>query len=218
MPRVATAVAEKTGQGGRARLSREARREAILDVAQEVFLEEGFSAASMSRIAARLGGSKATLYQYFQSKEDLFTAYVERRGLWRNDRLAVLLEGETAEQALQRAGAAYLGDVLSDRALRGFRLVTAEAGRAPSLGRRFYEAGPRRTVACVADLIAKLQAAGSIDVDDPVAAAEQFLGLLQCRHFKARLCNAIAELAPEEIATESRRATATFLRLYLPRS
>ena len=30
------------------RLDRDARRELILDVAQEVFLEEGFSAASMS--------------------------------------------------------------------------------------------------------------------------------------------------------------------------
>ena len=56
------------------RLDRDARRELILDVAQEVFLEEGFANASMSTIAARLGGSKGTLYNYFKSKDDLFTA------------------------------------------------------------------------------------------------------------------------------------------------
>ncbi|MGH6965637.1 MAG: TetR/AcrR family transcriptional regulator, partial [Phenylobacterium sp.] len=50
----------------RPRLDRDARREAILDVAQEVFLEEGFANASMSTIAARLGGSKGTLYNYFK--------------------------------------------------------------------------------------------------------------------------------------------------------
>ena len=44
------------------RLDRDARREAILDVASDVFLEEGYANASMSTIAARLGGSKGTLY------------------------------------------------------------------------------------------------------------------------------------------------------------
>jgi len=40
---------------------RDQRREVILNVAREVFFEEGFSAASMSMIAAPLGGSKGTL-------------------------------------------------------------------------------------------------------------------------------------------------------------
>ena len=55
---------------------RDQRREAILEVARAVFTEEGFAAASMSSIAARLGGSKGTLYNYFKSKEELFAAYV----------------------------------------------------------------------------------------------------------------------------------------------
>src|SRR5690606_17572224 len=49
----------------------EARRDAILAVALEVFREVGFDAASMSQISARVGGSKATLYNYFASKEEL---------------------------------------------------------------------------------------------------------------------------------------------------
>ena len=67
------------------RVDRDARREAILDVAQDVFLDEGFAAASMSTIAARLGGSKGTLYNYFKSKEELFNAYVQRRCMWQHD-------------------------------------------------------------------------------------------------------------------------------------
>jgi TetR/AcrR family transcriptional repressor of mexJK operon len=54
---------------------RDKRREAILDVARSVFSEEGYAATSMSSIAARLGGSKGTLYNYFKSKEELFGAY-----------------------------------------------------------------------------------------------------------------------------------------------
>src|SRR3569833_824386 len=77
------------------RLDRDARRELILDVAQEVFLEEGFANASMSTIAARLGGSKGTLYNYFKSKDELFTAYVERRCLWQQDEIFATKANET---------------------------------------------------------------------------------------------------------------------------
>lgn len=45
------------------RVKSEARRQAILDVAAEVFREHGFEHASMSEMTARLGGSKSTLYQ-----------------------------------------------------------------------------------------------------------------------------------------------------------
>src|ERR1035438_9432826 len=50
----------------------ESKRQAILQAAAEVFREVGFERASMSDIRARIGGSKATLYNYFPSKEKLF--------------------------------------------------------------------------------------------------------------------------------------------------
>src|SRR5580692_404744 len=58
--------------------SRDRRRDAIVEVARQVFFEEGYAAASMSTIAARLGGSKGTLYNYFRSKEELFEAQVRK--------------------------------------------------------------------------------------------------------------------------------------------
>jgi len=57
----------------------EAKRLAILNAASEVFREVGFERASMSEIRARIGGSKATLYNYFPSKDDLIVAYLSRR-------------------------------------------------------------------------------------------------------------------------------------------
>ena len=45
--------------------ARDSRRQAIMDVAREVFMAEGFAEASMSAIAAQVGGSKGTLYNYF---------------------------------------------------------------------------------------------------------------------------------------------------------
>ena len=196
------------------RLDRDARREAILDVAQEVFLEEGFANASMSTIAARLGGSKGTLYNYFKSKEELFTAYVVRRCQWQEEIFAFKMADETPAQALRRIGRAYLGHVLTDLNLRNFRLITAEAERWPEVGQAFYESGPRRGAERVAELLAQMADAGDLDLDDPLAAAHQFLGLVQNRYFKARLCNAIPELTEKQIEDEAALATQTFLRAF----
>src|SRR5262245_59317728 len=54
-----------------------AKRRQIIDGAREVFLAQGFDAASMGEIARQAGVSKGTLYVYFDSKEALFEATVE---------------------------------------------------------------------------------------------------------------------------------------------
>ena len=50
------------------------RERRILDAALEVFSQKGFVGASMDDIAAGAGLTKPTLYQYFPSKDELFTA------------------------------------------------------------------------------------------------------------------------------------------------
>jgi len=196
------------------RLDRDARRELILDVAQEVFLEEGFANASMSTIAARLGGSKGTLYNYFKSKDDLFNAYVERRCLWQDEIFASPLDDETIDETLRRIGRAYLTRVLTDFNLRNFRLIASEAERAPEIGQTFYNAGPRQGAERVAELLGDMARAGRLDLEDPLDAAHMFLGLVQNRYFKARLCNAIPELTQKQVEDEAALATRTFLRAF----
>src|SRR5262245_3793367 len=52
----------------------EARRQAMLQAAGELFLEHGFEGTSVSDVVKRSGGSLATLYAWFGSKEGLFEA------------------------------------------------------------------------------------------------------------------------------------------------
>jgi len=197
------------------RLDKDARREAILDVAQEVFLEEGFAAASMSTIAARLGGSKGTLYNYFASKDDLFKAYVERRCLWQQDEVFAIMSGETPEAALTRICRSFLGFIVDDVTLRNFALIAAESERAPELGRIFYETGPKVGAERLAAFLAGLDAAGALDLDgDPLGAAQHLLGLLQSPLWKARLCHAIAAPTAEQVDAEAKRGVRTFLRAF----
>ena len=59
------------------RLPRTARRAQLLDVALEVFVEQGYHSASMDEIAERAGVSKPVLYQHFPGKLDLYLALLE---------------------------------------------------------------------------------------------------------------------------------------------
>lgn len=53
-------------------------RAEVLDVAEEVFAEAGYSGARVDEIAARMSTTKRMIYYYFGSKEDLYVAVLER--------------------------------------------------------------------------------------------------------------------------------------------
>ena len=199
------------------RLDRDARREAILDVAREVFFEEGYANASMSTIAARVGGSKGTLYNYFKNKEQLFAAYVVRHCAWQRDAMfEISAEVDDIRAALTKVGRTYLTIVLSDFSLSNFRVIVAEAQRTPEIGRAFYEAGPKSGSELLGAILQKAADRGQLKLTDPVHAAHQFIGLCQNRMMKARLCNAMAEPTAEEIDREVLPAVEVFLAAFGP--
>jgi AcrR family transcriptional regulator len=61
-------------------MPRAAREQMLLELAGQVFARRGYHAASMDEIAGLAGVSKPMLYAYFESKEGLYVAYVERTG------------------------------------------------------------------------------------------------------------------------------------------
>jgi AcrR family transcriptional regulator len=200
------------------RLDRDARREAILDVARDVFLEEGYAAASMATIAAKLGGSKGTLYNYFKSKEELFVAYVVQMCAWQRHEIFGLFADEPdVHRALASLGRSYLNIVLSDTHMQNFRLIVAEAQRSPAIGKAFYEAGPQSGAQLLGNFLKTQAAKGLLTIDDPVRAAHEFIGLCQNRLLKARLCNVVGAPTPEELDHEADRAAAVFLAAYGPK-
>ena len=56
---------------------REMRKQRILTGALDVFKSKGLEGATMDEIANQSGFGKATLYYYFKSKEDVFSAILE---------------------------------------------------------------------------------------------------------------------------------------------
>lgn len=201
------------------RSDRDARREAILDVAAEVFLEEGYDATSMSTIASKVGGSKSTLYNYFKSKEELFVAHVERYCGWLGSEMFQLLDEEVGDlrAALTRLGRRYVTNVMSERNMRHFRLIATASERSPDIGRTFYEVGPLRGARLLGGFLARMKLEGRIEIEDPIVAAHQFIALCQNRMLKARLVNYIGEPTPAEVDAEVATAVATFMAAFGPK-
>ena len=55
----------------------ERKRASVLLGAAQVFIEEGYSQATMDRVAQAAGVSKRTVYKHFRSKQELFNVVVD---------------------------------------------------------------------------------------------------------------------------------------------
>ena len=86
------------------RVPRAVRAEQLLDLAERLFAERGFHAASMDELARRAGVSKPVIYDHFGSKEQLFATCVRRTGEALADRVAKAVSEESDPRARLRAG------------------------------------------------------------------------------------------------------------------
>jgi AcrR family transcriptional regulator len=73
-------------------------RDRILDVAEALFAQRGFSGTSMREIASEAGLTAASLYNHFRGKDDLYLAVLQR-GIRPLIDLMRRLEGERGEAA-----------------------------------------------------------------------------------------------------------------------
>lgn len=74
---MAISEGKKRGRPAREELAEE-RRAQILCVAMRVFARDGFQRTDLQRVADELGVGKGTVYRYFETKEALFLAAVDR--------------------------------------------------------------------------------------------------------------------------------------------
>jgi AcrR family transcriptional regulator len=193
------------------------RRDAIIAIAREAFAADGYAGTSMSSIAARLGGSKGTLYSYFKSKEELFIAVVQRKcqkilGMLN---AAEIESGGDLRATLTNFGEHFLELILSDESIATFRLATAECARFPEIGRAIYNSGVRQNFRRMAEFLSHAREQGQLRSDaDMEVAAEQFLDLCTAGIHRRRLWNITSAATPGEIRTNVANAVSTFMRAF----
>lgn len=125
-------------RGGRPdRAASESLRQAILDAAEAIFLEEGFGGAGMEAIAAAAGTTKQTLYTRFGNKAALFIEVSSR--LLEGRFVAAEMHELSLQDALVVASEEMLAAMLDPKLVRMHCIITAEAVRFPELARRSDE-------------------------------------------------------------------------------
>src|ERR1700738_3961102 len=156
-----------------------ARREAFLAAARQVFEKKGFAEATVDDVIALSGGSRQTLYALFGGKQGLFEAIT-------SDTCETIFKGLTPEQLAPRAtdevlkevGTRYLAIVTSPACLSLHRLVVAEQPRIPEVAQRFWEVGPGRSRAFLAEFFDRQIERGLLKMPNSRAGAEYFLEML----------------------------------------
>jgi TetR/AcrR family transcriptional repressor of mexJK operon len=191
------------------------KRTQILTGAAAVFAADGYEGASMARIASVAGVSKGTLYNHFDSKAALFTAYVGEKC---SEYLAHVFDsadhdGDPAE-VLRGIGKRMVRMMLSDVGLAIYRVVIAEAAKFPDLARGFFESGPARAIGFMAGWLAEETRRGRLSVPDPAFAAEQFFNLCQTRLVLRRKLEMLPDPPESDIDGVVEAAITMFLRTY----
>lgn len=196
---------------------RDERREAILDVARECFLADGYGATSMSTIAARLGGSKGTLYNYFRSKEELFAAMIQRQcGEVQASLFDVGRAGGEPRTRLTLFARSFLQALMDPQALGIHRLIVGEGDRFPELGRVFFESGPQPVMDRVGAYLGELMDEGVLRRADPAIAAQQFKGLALSGAYWHVMWGVMDAPSPADIEEQADQTVEAFLRAYAP--
>lgn len=163
----------------------ERKRREIMDAAASVFLRNGYRGTSVDEIAALAAVSKQTVYKHFTDKETLFAEIIrgtaEPIGELDQAMTRILQDsGDPAstEKALGELARWFIAFLTRPQVRQLRRLVIAEAGRFPELGRGWYEDGFERGMATLASCFGELAERGQLRLDDPLLAANHFAGLV----------------------------------------
>jgi TetR/AcrR family transcriptional regulator, regulator of autoinduction and epiphytic fitness len=126
-------------EGHRVRDSR--KTEQILQGAMQEFLTRGYAAASMDRVAAAAGVSKATVYSHFTDKETLFKTLVEQMAREKIQVLMTRLDYSLEpRQAMRQLISVAIDDCCGSQEFKDFkRMLVGVSGQFPELAKTFVE-------------------------------------------------------------------------------
>ena len=216
----------------------EAKRNAILKVAEELFRKKGYQNTSMSEITAKVGGSKATIYGYFKSKKLLFQAVMEGVSLeafrqqeygpsdgsiqiipWENYRqISVLIDDllnskDGMKKTLYRFSKNIMRTVCQPEFLEIYRLALGTSSKS-GISQRFFETGPMHLVGNVEKYLQSCKEKGELQFKDIEVATAHFFGLVRGSIFEPHLFNYGKKMSRTEVQRKTRLAVDAFLKLY----
>jgi AcrR family transcriptional regulator len=141
-------------------------KRALVDVAEELFTDNGYAATSLDAIVAGARVTKGALYHHFSGKQALFEAVFERVESDASRAIQKALKGHRDPWEKARAGLRAFLEVVQEARYR--RIVIQEG---PSvLGyERYREQEERSTFANVLEIVRSVLSAGQWDLDEDLS-------------------------------------------------
>lgn len=145
----------------------EARRQAILEAALDVFAAEGFAAAKLDDVAEKAGVAKGTIYLHFKDKQDLFEQMVREAVFPVIARLEELakLPDLPAELVLRAMFEVFRTQVLATRRKDLLRLILTEGPRFPAIAAFYHREVVARGLALMGELLNRARANGELSAE-----------------------------------------------------
>ncbi len=202
-------------KGGRPTKAAAAQRdERLLEIATEMFMRHGFEATSMERLAEAAMIGKATLYARYADKSQLFADVLRRRILAvygpLEAELARGLSGKSLEATLIILARRFIDLALAPSSIALGRILSAQGGRFPELGKLAVEEGLNRQLRLVETVLNRFSGAHRFAIDDMTLAADLFLSIVLGRISRLALLGVAME--PETLDRRTREAVRLFVR------
>lgn len=206
-------MTKKNSQSRRGRPVNEALGQSIVDAASELFVELGFQATTLDKVAQRAKISKLSIYRHFENKEALFGAAMVA-GYQQLFAPQALLEGVdgSVEDQLMAVGSSLLRTLLRSDVRSLEAMVMADKTSQTALSKLHFEAGPAHVIAQIESLLRQLHAKALLNVHDPLRSARLFAALFKGSDLLmiARFDEARAE-DDTEVESYCRSAVAMFI-------
>ena len=162
------------------RTKSEVKSAAILKGAMKEFLDNGYAATSMDKVAKSAGVSKATVYSHFGDKESLFGAVMQDLVKDKFQQVMGLEAPQSLEQdpkiVLSAMATKMLANAQSDRSFQDFmRIIIGESGRFPEIAKAYVNNVAKPAI----DLLTKyFQSHPKLKLEDPEATVRVMMGTL----------------------------------------
>lgn len=184
----------------------------ILAAARAEFMAHGFESASTNRITEGFGGSKATLFRHFPTKESLLEAVVESIAIgWKAALDPAGLPEVPPAEWLRAMGERTLEWILREEPLFVGRLAIAEGHKFPALERTFRDTATVPLRELIARQLRAWSRRGLLATADARADAEHFVDLVVSGQVSRRLYGEPVPTGARR-AAHVRRCVALFLR------
>lgn len=192
----------------------ELKRQSIIDAAWKVFAEQGFERTSMDAINTVCGCSKATLYKYFKSKDELFAEVVTVHAVDLTRQVYEILDdNRNIVETLHLFGRRYLDIYLNTDLMEVKRLVVAE-GKNSDIGSVVYTQGFKKIWERMAAYLELHIPQERLLPGGFWTAAMQLKALLDGEAVIRRSWGMVDKVSEEEIRTLVEIGVTAFLRIY----